>query len=99
MCSGQIGLDPATMEIVGGGVAAEAERVMANLEAVLTAAGSGFDRVLRTTAYLVSMADFAAVHEVYGRRFPDFKPARACVAVRELPKGALVEIDCIACTG
>lgn len=95
-CSGQIALDPARMELVGNTAAEQARQVMANLEAVLRAAGSGFDRVVRTTIYLVAMADFAAVNEVYGRCFPTHKPARATVAVKELPKGALVEIDCIA---
>lgn len=95
-CSGQIPLDPATGQMVGATVAEQAERVMQNLGAVLTAAGSSFDRVVRSTIYLVSMADFAAVNEVYGKRFPHHKPARATVAVKELPKGALVEIDCIA---
>jgi 2-iminobutanoate/2-iminopropanoate deaminase len=95
-CSGQIALDPATMQMVGNTAAEQAERVLQNLEAVLRAAGSSFDQVVRTTIYLVSMADFAAVNEVYGKRFPGHKPARATVAVKELPKGGLVEIDCIA---
>ncbi len=95
-CSGQIALDPATMQMVGATAAEQAERVLQNLEAVLRAAGSSFDQVVRTTIYLVSMADFAAVNEVYGKRFPGHKPARATVAVKELPKGGLVEIDCIA---
>jgi 2-iminobutanoate/2-iminopropanoate deaminase len=95
-CSGQIALDPATMQMVGNTTAEQAERVLQNLEAVLRAAGSSFDQVVRTTIYLVSMADFAAVNEVYGKRFPGHKPARATVAVKELPKGGLVEIDCIA---
>ena len=67
-----------------------------NLRQVLEAAGGGLDRVARTTIFLASMADFAAVNEVYARHFGDHKPARACVAVKEMPKGALVEIDCIA---
>jgi 2-iminobutanoate/2-iminopropanoate deaminase len=95
-CSGQIALDPATMQMVGATAAEQAERVLQNLEAVLRAAGSSFDKVVRTTIYLVSMADFGAVNEVYGKRFPSHKPARATVAVKELPKGGLVEIDCIA---
>ena len=95
-CSGQIALDPATMQMVGNTAAEQAERVLQNLEAVLRAAGSSFDQVVRTTIYLVSMADFAAVNEVYGKRFPGHKPSRATVAVKELPKGGLVEIDCIA---
>jgi 2-iminobutanoate/2-iminopropanoate deaminase len=95
-CSGQIALDPATMQMVGTTAAEQAERVLQNLEAVLKAGGSSFDMVVRTTIYLVSMADFAAVNEVYGKRFPNHKPARATVAVKELPKAGLVEIDCIA---
>jgi len=96
-CSGQIALDPATMELTGDNVSDQTERVMDNLAAVLGAAGSSFASVVRTTIYLTTMADFAAVNEVYGKRLHDHQPARATVAVRELPKGALVEIDCIAC--
>lgn len=95
-CSGQIPLDPKTMQLVGDDAARQTEQVMHNLGAVLQAAGSSFDQVLRTSIFLASMADFAAVNEVYGKRFPGHKPARATVAVKELPKGALVEIDCIA---
>ncbi|MCA8943220.1 MAG: Rid family detoxifying hydrolase, partial [Planctomycetes bacterium] len=81
---------------VPGDVRAQTERVMQNLAAVLEAAGSDFGHVLRTTIFLTSMDDFAAVNEVYARRFGDHRPARACVAVRQLPKGVDVEIDCIA---
>lgn len=95
-CSGQIALDPASGQMVGATAAEQTVRVLDNLAAVLQAAGSGFDRVVRTTIFLVSMADFAAVNEAYGRRFAAHKPARATVAVKELPKGGLVEIDCIA---
>jgi 2-iminobutanoate/2-iminopropanoate deaminase len=95
-CSGQIPLDPKTMQLVGADAAAQTERVMQNLAAVLQAAGGSFETVVRTSIFLATMADFAAVNEVYGRRFPGHKPARATVAVKELPKGALVEIDCIA---
>lgn len=95
-CSGQIALDPASMQVIDGDVQAQTERVMDNLAAVLEAAGSSLDRALRTTIFLTSMADFAAVNEVYGSRFTGTPPARACVAVRELPKGVQVEIDCIA---
>lgn len=95
-CSGQIALDPATMQLVGTTAPDQAERVLQNLRAVLEAAGSDVSRVVRTTIYLVSMSDFAAVNEVYGKHFAAHKPARATVAVKELPKGALVEIDCIA---
>ncbi len=99
-CSGQIALDPVSGELVGAGdVRAEAERVMANLAAVLAAAGSSFARVVRTTIYLTDMADFAAVNEVYGRRFVAEPPARATVAVAGLPRGARVEIDAVALVG
>jgi len=95
-CSGQIALDPKTMQIVGATAAEQAEQVLKNLAAVLRAGGASLSQVARTTIYLVSMADFAAVNEVYGRHFGAHKPARATVAVKELPKGGLVEIDCIA---
>jgi 2-iminobutanoate/2-iminopropanoate deaminase len=96
-CSGQIALDPKTMQMVGATAAEQAEQVLTNLAAVLAQAGSSMAHVARTTIYLVSMADFAAVNEVYGKHFGGHKPARATVAVKELPKGGLVEIDCIAC--
>ena len=95
-CSGQIPLDPATMEMVGETAAAQCEQVMRNIKNLLEAAGLGMDRVARTTIFLASMSDFGDVNEVYAEHFGDHKPARACVAVKELPKGALVEIDCIA---
>ena len=95
-CSGQIPLDPKTMEMVGSTAAEQAEQVMQNLANLLVAGGAGLDRVVRTTIFLASMGDFAAVNEVYARHFGEHKPARACVAVKDLPKGALVEIDCIA---
>ncbi len=96
-CSGQIALDPTTGALVQGGVAAQAERVMENLKAVLGAAGSSLGHAVRCTVFLADMADFAAVNEVYARYFADSTPpSRATVAVRELPKGAAVEIDCIA---
>lgn len=94
--SGQIAIDPATGELEGGDVRAQAERVLRNLAAVLAAADSGLDRAIRCTVYLVSMADFAAVNEVYARFFGESPPARACVEVAALPKGARVEIDCVA---
>ena len=95
-CSGQIPLDPKTMVMVGDDAAAQTEHVMKNLKSVLAAGGASLTAVARTTIFLHSMADFAAVNEVYGRHFGDHRPARATVAVKELPKGALVEIDCIA---
>jgi 2-iminobutanoate/2-iminopropanoate deaminase len=94
--SGQIPLDPATGELVSGTIAEETERVMANLEAVLAAAGLTFANVVRTTIFLSSMDHFAEVNAVYGTRFTGVKPARATVAVSGLPKGARVEIDAIA---
>lgn len=95
-CSGQIPLDPATGEMIEGGVAAQTERVMNNIAAVLDVSGSGFDDVIKTTIYLVDMGDFAAVNEVYGKCFQNHKPARSTVAVKALPRGALVEIEVIA---
>lgn len=95
-CSGQVPLDPATGEMVTGDIIMQAERVMKNIEAVLAAAGAGFDDVIKTTIYLVDMADFAAVNEVYGNRFSAHKPARSTVAVKALPRGALLEIEVIA---
>jgi 2-iminobutanoate/2-iminopropanoate deaminase len=94
--SGQIPLDPATGELVAGDVAAQAERVMENLAAVLAAAGAGFHHVVRCTIYLADLADFAKVNEIYARRFPQDPPARATVQVAALPRGARVEIDAIA---
>ena len=99
-CSGQIALDPRTGQVVGSSAAAQAERALENLGAVLRAAGSGFESVLKCTVYLADMGDFAAVNEVYARCFPGERPpARATVAVRTLPKNALVEIDCVALAG
>ena len=96
-CSGQIALDPKTMQMVGGHVAEQAEQVLKNLGAVLRAAGADYSEVLRCTVYLRDMADFAAVNAVYAKYFTgDTPPARATVAAAGLPKDALVEIDCIA---
>lgn len=97
--AGQIALVPGTGELVGPDVRAQAEQVMKNLEAVLHAAGSSFSRVVKTTIYLTDMGDFAAVNEVYAARFPQDPPARSTVAVRALPKGAVVEIDVVAQVG
>src|SRR5579859_4963217 len=94
--SGQIPLDPATGELVQGDVVAQTKRVMQNLEAVLAAAGSSFDKVVRATIYLADLADFAKVNEVYGACFPSEPPARATVQVAALPRGARVEIDLVA---
>ena len=96
-CSGQIALDPESGEIVEGDAAVQAERCLQNLGAVLEAAGSSFGQVLKCGVFLTDMADFAAVNEVYSRYFTgDEPPARACVAVRTLPKNVSVEIDCVA---
>ena len=97
-CSGQIALDPGSGALVGeGDVVAQAERALANLCAVLEAAGSGPERVVKCNLYLKDMGDFAAVNEVYGRIFSGAEPpARACVEVARLPKDVLVEIDCVA---
>lgn len=94
--SGQIPLDPATGALVAGDVVAQAERVMENLGAVLAAAGAGFHDVVRCTIYLADLGDFAAVNEVYGRRFPKDPPARVTVQVAALPRGARIEIDAVA---
>jgi 2-iminobutanoate/2-iminopropanoate deaminase len=94
--SGQIPLDPATGELVEGDAAAQAERVMENLGAVLAAAGARFEDVVRCTIYLADLADFAKVNEVYARRFPRDPPARATVQGAALPRGAKVEIDAVA---
>ena len=94
--SGQIPLDPATMQIVEGGIREQTERVMRNLAAVLEAAGSGLDRAVKTTVYLADMSEFAAMNEVYGGFFGDVPPARATVEVKRLPRDVRVEIDVIA---
>lgn len=98
-CSGQIGLDPGSGTLVAGGTAPEAEQVLKNLQAVLAAAGLSFEHVLKTTIYLVDLADFTAVNEVYGRFVREPFPARATVGVSALPRGARVEIDAIARRG
>ncbi len=93
--SGQIPLDPATGAVVGEDIRAQAEQVMRNLSAVLSAAGTSFDRVVKTTCFLSDMADFAAFNEVYAAHIMS-APARSCVAVKALPKGVLVEVEVIA---
>lgn len=94
--SGQIPLDPATGAVVEGDVAAQTERVLENLQAVLAAAGSSLAQVLKTTVYLKDMDDFPRMNEVYGRYFAENPPARATVEVARLPRDVRVEIDCIA---
>ena len=96
--SGQVALDPATGQLVSGGINEQTERVIANLRAVLSAAGLGFANVVKTTVFLKNMSDFAAMNEVYGRAFAGeggVAPARSTVQVAGLPKDALVEIECI----
>jgi 2-iminobutanoate/2-iminopropanoate deaminase len=93
--SGQIPLIPETGEILNGGIKEQTERSIQNLKAVLTASGSGLDHVVKTTCFLADMRDFAAFNEVYAKHFTG-KPARSCVAVLALPKGALVEIEAVA---
>lgn len=92
-CSGQIALDPSTGEMVQGDVVVQSERVMANIVAMLAAAGTELSNVAKTTIYLADMGDFAAVNEIYGRYFSQHKPARSTVAVKGLPRGALLEIE------
>jgi 2-iminobutanoate/2-iminopropanoate deaminase len=94
--SGQIPLDPASGELVAGGLAAGVDRVFDNIEAILKSQGLGLDDVVRTTVYLLRMSDFAEMNGIYARRFGNHRPARSNVAVAELPKGAAIEIDAIA---
>ncbi len=95
-CSGQIALDPASGQVVAGDVAAQTERVLKNLAGVLKAAGSAMNKVVKTTVFLKSMGDFAAMNEVYGKHFQAPFPARSTVEVARLPKDVLVEIDVVA---
>jgi 2-iminobutanoate/2-iminopropanoate deaminase len=94
--SGQVAIDPSTQQVVGGDVAVQTERVLKNLSAILKAAGSGLENVVRSTVFLKSMGDFAAMNEVYGRHFSSTPPARSTVEVARLPRDVLVEIDVIA---
>ncbi len=93
--SGQIPIDPETGELVRGGIEEQTERICANLKAVLEAAGSSLEKVLKTTCFLADMGDFAAFNAVYAKFFTG-QPARSCVAVRTLPKNVLAEVECIA---
>ena len=95
-CSGQVAIDPATNQVVSGDVAAQTERVLNNLTGVLQAAGTSLDKAVKTTVFLKSMNDFAAMNEVYGKFFSAQPPARSTVEVARLPKDVLVEIDVIA---
>lgn len=94
--AGQVGFDPATMIIVEGGIEAQTRQVLTNLKHVLEAADSGLNYVVKTTVFLQDMNDFAAMNTVYAEFFPENPPARSTVAVAALPKGALVEIECVA---
>jgi 2-iminobutanoate/2-iminopropanoate deaminase len=95
-CAGQTPVDPASGQLVSGGVPEQTARALENLSAVLKAAGSSLSAVVKATVFLISMSDFAAMNEVYARYFPAAPPARTTVAVAELPRGARVEIECIA---
>ena len=94
-CSGQIAIDPTTNELVNGNIKTQTKRVLENLKAVLEAANSSLDKAVKVTVYLNNMDDFQKMNEIYATYFKN-KPARATVAVKTLPKNALVEIDCIA---
>lgn len=94
--SGQIPLDPKSMEIVNGGITEQTEQVMQNLIAVLEAAGASASTVIKTTCFIKDMNDFVAFNEVYGKYFPENAPARSCVEVARLPKDVLVEVEAIA---
>jgi len=94
--SGQVAIDPATQQVVAGDVAAQTDRVLRNLAAILAAAGSSLGKVVRCTVFLKNMGDFAAMNEVYGKYFKDAPPSRSTVEVARLPKDVLVEIDAIA---
>jgi 2-iminobutanoate/2-iminopropanoate deaminase len=95
-CSGQIPLDPKTMKLVEGGIVEQTERVLANLEAVLRAAGSDFSKVLKTTVFLSDLEEFPKMNEVFARAFGEHRPARSTVQVARLPLDSRVEIECIA---
>lgn len=97
--AGQIALDPTTNEVVGKTTAEQTDRCLKNLAAVLAAAGSGLNLVVKTTVYLIDMADFPAMNEVYARHFGSHKPARATIQAAGLPKGVRIEIDAIARVG
>lgn len=97
--SGQIPLNPATGEIVEGGIEAQTRQVLENVKGVLAGSGFTVDQVIKTMVFITSMGDFAAVNGVYSQYFKENPPARSCVAVKELPKGALVEIEIVAWKG
>lgn len=95
-CSGQVPLDPATSELVTGDIAVQTNRILDNLAAVLAAAGSGLAQVVKTTVFLTDIGDFAAMNDVYAKRFGEHRPARSTIGVAALPRGARIEIECIA---
>ena len=95
-CSGQVGLDPQTGEMIGPGIEEQTRGALANLGAVLSEVGAGFDAVVKVTAYLIDMNEFKAFNEVYAEVLGDARPARATVGVAALPLGARVEIECVA---
>ena len=97
--AGQLGVDPASGEFAGDDVATQAKRALENLRAILQAAGSGMDRLVKVTVYLADIADWPAVNEVYARLVPEPFPARSAFAVRDLPKGARIEIEAVATDG
>ena len=97
--AGQLGIDPATGELTDDDVQVQADRALANLRAILEAAGSGLDQLVKVTVYLADIADWPAVNEVYAREVPQPFPARSAFAVRDLPKGARVEIEAVATVG
>ena len=94
--SGQISLDPKTMEMITGNIELETEKVLQNIEAILSSEGLNFGHIIKTTVYLTDLSEFARMNQVYEKFFSNTKPARACVEVAALPKGAKVEIDAIA---
>lgn len=94
--SGQVAIDPATQQVIGGDVAAQTDRVLQNLSSILKAAGTSLEKAVRCGVFLQNMGDFAAMNEVYGKYFPSAPPARSTVEVPRLPKDVLVEIDVIA---
>jgi 2-iminobutanoate/2-iminopropanoate deaminase len=94
--AGQVGFDPSTGELVDGGIAEQTERVLLNIRAILQAGGLDMANVIKTTVFLVDMAEFAAMNTVYARAFGDHRPARSTVAVAALPRGARAEIEAIA---
>jgi 2-iminobutanoate/2-iminopropanoate deaminase len=94
--AGQVGLDPATMELVEGGIEAQTRQVLTNLKHVLEKADSGLNFIVKTTVFLQDLGDFAKMNAVYAEFFPEYPPSRSTVQVAGLPKGALVEIECVA---